>query len=71
MEMQLTADESELVEALRRLPQPAAGEIVALVRRLADLSKMSRVDWSDSWSEEDMREFTAASVDSWDASEGD
>lgn len=56
--MQLTADESQLIEALRRLPSPTAEELSALVHRLAELPDGTRVDWSDSWSDEDLDEYT-------------
>ena len=60
--MQLTEQETTLLEAFRRLPPETAGEFDALVRRLAALPPGSRIDWSDSWSEDDLREFTAHSL---------
>jgi hypothetical protein len=60
--MELTVAENTLIEALRRLPHSTAEEVTALVRRLADLPNESHVDWSDSWSDEDLRDFTSASV---------
>jgi hypothetical protein len=60
--MQLNAQETTLLDAFRRLPANAANEFAALVQRLAGLSPNSRIDWSDSWSEEDLRDFTAHSL---------
>jgi hypothetical protein len=68
-EMQPNARESTLLEAFRRLPPNAADELSALVQRLAALSPNNRIDWSDSWSDEDLREFTAHSMERLDAEE--
>ena len=62
MEMQLDPREATLVEAFRRLPPDAAAELTALTERLAALAPYTKIDWSDSWSDEDLEEFTAASV---------
>jgi hypothetical protein len=59
---QLGAREASLVEAFRRLPPDAAAELTALAVRLASISPGTKIDWSDSWSDEDLKEFTAASV---------
>ncbi len=60
--MQLSSQESTLLDAFRRLPAEAAVELSALVQRLAALPEGTRVDWSDSWSEEDFREFAVRSL---------
>ena len=62
MEQQLSARETSLLQAFRRLSPEAATEIAALAERLAALRPNTRIDWSDSWSDEDLKEFTAASV---------
>ena len=67
--MQLSSQETTLLDAFRRLPADAADELSALVQRLAALSSGTRIDWSDSWSEEDLREFTAHSLKRFDAEE--
>ena len=67
--MQLNAQETALLEAFRRLPPDAAHELSALVLRVAALSPNTRVDWSDSWSEEDLRDFTAHSLKRFEAEE--
>jgi hypothetical protein len=70
-EQQLNAREASLRQAFRRLPPDAASEIAALAERLAALRQDTRIDWSDSWSDEDLKEFTAASVRRLDAEEAE
>jgi hypothetical protein len=67
--MPIGAREEVLLEAFRRLPPDAAAELSALVQRLASLSPGTTIDWSDSWSESDLQEFTAASLRRLDAEE--
>lgn len=67
--MQLSASEEGLVDAFRRLPPAAVAELAALVRRLAALAPNTAIDWSDSWTDSDLQEFTAASVRSVEAEE--
>ena len=62
MEMQLNAREASLVEAFRRLPPDTAAELSALAERLAGLTPNRTIDWSDAWSDEDLKEFRAASL---------
>jgi hypothetical protein len=69
MEMQLNAREASLVEDFRRLPQDAAAEFAALAERLAGLAPNRKIDWSDSWSDEDLKEFRAAFLNRLDAEE--
>lgn len=71
MELQLNARETSLVEALRRLPPSAAAELTALAERLAALRPNTSIDWSDSWSDEDLKEFTAASFRRLEAEESE
>jgi glycosyltransferase involved in cell wall biosynthesis len=51
-----------LVEAFRRLPPVAAVGLSALAQRLAALGPGVSIDWSDSWSDSDLEEFTKASL---------
>jgi hypothetical protein len=67
MEQQLNARETSLLQAFRRLPPDAATELTALAERLAALRPNTKIDWSDSWSDEDLEEFTAASLRRLDA----
>ena len=67
--MQLSSQETTLLDAFRRLPPDAANELAALAQRLAALSPNTRIDWSDSWSEEDLRDFTAHSLKRFEVEE--
>ena len=60
--MAISAREEVLLEAFRRLPPDAAVELSALAQRLAALAPGTTIDWSDSWSDADLREFTATSI---------
>ena len=71
MEMQLNEREASLVDAFRRLPPEAATERSALAERLAELAPDHRIDWSDSWSDEDLKDFRAASLRRFDAEESE
>jgi hypothetical protein len=71
MELQLSEREASLVEAFRRLPPDAAAELTSLAERLASIRPGTEIDWSDSWSDEDLTEFTAASLGRLEAEELD
>jgi hypothetical protein len=71
MEMQLNPREASLVEAFRRLSPDTATELSALTERLAMLTPNRRIDWSDSWSDEDLMEFRAASLRRLEAEESE
>jgi len=59
--MQLNPREASLVDAFRRLPPDTAAELSDLAQRLASRAPSCRIDWSDSWSDYDLRDFRAAS----------
>lgn len=65
--MQISAPEEALLEAFRRLPPNAAAELSALAQRLASLCPGMTIDWSDSWSDVDLQEFTADSLKRFEA----
>jgi hypothetical protein len=67
--MELSSQETTLLDAFRRLPADAADELSALVQRLAALPPGTPIDWSDSWSDEDLREFTTHSLKRLDSEE--
>lgn len=69
--MQLDAREISLVAAFRRLPPDAAAELSALTERLAAIAPNNRIDWSDSWSDEDLKEFRSASLKRLEAEESE
>ncbi len=62
MVIEVDTEEALLVEIFRRLPSEVAGALTALATRLADLNPGSNITYSDSWFDEDLMVFTAASV---------
>jgi hypothetical protein len=60
--MHLSEREASLVGTFRRLPSETAMELSALAERLVALAPGSKIDWSDSWSDEDLAEFSDASL---------
>jgi hypothetical protein len=54
--------EESLIQALRMLPPEEAKKVLDWARQLADLGHGGPIDWSDSWSDDDLREATAASL---------
>ena len=71
MEILVNSTEASLLTAFRRLPPDAAGELSRLIERLAALAPERKIDWSDSWSDEDLKEFRAASVQRLEGSESE
>jgi len=67
--MLISSSEEELISAFRRLPAAAAEEISSLVRRLASLPAGTKVDWSDEWSDDDLRDYASASIRSFETRE--
>ena len=60
--MVLSAKEESLIKVVRALPPVEAGRVLDWARQLADLAGVRAVDWSDSWSDEDLADATAASI---------
>ena len=46
-------------------------ELSGLIERLAALAPDRKIEWSDSWSDDDLNEFRAASVARLEASESE
>lgn len=69
MEMVLDSREAALIQTFRRLPAEAADEISALVERLSAVGRP--INWSDEWSDEDLGEFRAASLNRLDRMEAE
>lgn len=67
--MELSPRETNLLDAFRRLPAEAGDEIAALVQRMAERQPGVRIDWSDEWTDDDLRDFTAASASLIDRAE--
>ncbi len=67
--MVLSATEESLIEAVRMLPPEEAGKVLAWAKQLADLGGGRRIEWSDSWSDDDLREAALASLDRFEQQE--
>jgi hypothetical protein len=60
--MVLSASEESLIKVVRQLPPDEGGKVLDWAQQLADFGSGQRIEWSDSWSEDDLREATAASL---------
>ncbi|MCX6633023.1 MAG: hypothetical protein NTW28_35965 [Candidatus Solibacter sp.] len=60
--MVLTLQEESLISAVRALPPEEAGKVLNWAHQLADLAGGRPIEWSDSWSDEDLAEATADAV---------
>ena len=58
----LTPEEESLIGVVRALPPEEAGKILNWASQLADLADGRTVEWSDSWTDEDLAEATTAAV---------
>jgi hypothetical protein len=67
--MVLSANEESLIKVVRMLPPDEARKVLDWAQQLADLGRDGRVDWSDSWSDDDLREATRASLERFDNQE--
>ncbi len=60
--MVLSASEESLIKVVRMLPPGEAKKVLDWAQQLTDLGGGRPVEWSDSWSDDDLREATAASL---------
>lgn len=60
--MVLNAQEESLISVVRALPPEEAGKVLDWARQLADLAGEQSIQWSDSWTEEDLADATSAAV---------
>jgi hypothetical protein len=67
--MVLSANEESLINVVRMLPPGEAGKVLIWAQQLADLAGGRRVDWSDSWSDDDLRDATVASLERFEKQE--
>jgi len=67
--MVLSASEESLIKVVRQLPPDEARKVLDWAQQLADLGSGQRIERSDSWSEDDLREATAASLTQFDQQE--
>ncbi len=69
--MVLTAQEESLISVVRALPADEAGKVLNWARQLADLADHGATQWSDSWTDEDLSDATAAAVRRFEDQERD
>lgn len=67
--MVLSAQEESLISVVRALPPSEAGKVLDWARQLSDLAGERPIQWSDSWSDEDLTDATAAAVIHFDDQE--
>ena len=58
----LTVDEESLIKVVRALPPEEARKVLTWASQLTDLAGGREIEWSDSWTDEDMAEATASSL---------
>ena len=51
------------------LPPDEARKVLVWAQQLADLGADRRVDWSDTWSDDDLRESTLATLERFEEQE--
>jgi hypothetical protein len=67
--MVLSVQEESLISVVRALPPEEAGKALNWARQLADLAGGRAIEWSDSWTDEDLAEATAAAVERFEDQE--
>ncbi len=67
--MLLSAQEERLIHVVRALPPAEAGKVLDWARQLADLAGGRRMESSDSWTDADLADATAAAVRHFDDQE--
>ena len=60
--MTLSAQEESLITVVRALPPDEAVKVLGWARQLGDLANGRSVQWSDSWTDEDMADATTAAL---------
>lgn len=60
--MVLSATEESLIKVVRMLPPNEAKKVLDWAHQLAELGGGRLLDWSDSWSDDDLRDATDASL---------
>jgi hypothetical protein len=69
--MELSAREESLISVVRALPPEEAGKVLDWACQLADLAGGRTIQWSDSWTDEDLADATAAAVRRFEDEERD
>lgn len=60
--MVLSAHEESLISVVRALPPAEADKVLDWARQLADLAGERAIEWSDSWTDEDLDDATTAAL---------
>jgi hypothetical protein len=60
--MTLSAQEESLIAVIRALPPDEAGKVLNWAQQLASLAEGRKIEWSDTWTDEDLADATASSV---------
>jgi len=58
----LSAKEELLVQTIRSLPERTTEQMLEWASRLAELAAGKPVEWSDSWTDEDIQDASRASL---------
>ena len=69
--MVLSAREESLISVVRSLPPDEAGKVLGWACQLADLASGPVLQWSDSWTEEDLADATAAVLRNFETQEAE
>jgi hypothetical protein len=60
--MVLSSQEESLISVIRALLPTEAHKVLDWARQLSDLANGRPIEWSDSWTDQDILDATAASV---------
>lgn len=60
--MVLTEKEEELISVIRKLAPQEAGKVLGWAHQLEELAQGGPVEWSDEWTEDDLRDASRAAV---------
>ena len=69
--MTLTSQEESLIGVIRTLPPDQASKILNWAHQLAGLAGDRPIQWSDSWTEEDLADATKSALQRLEDSERD
>ena len=67
--MVLSSQEESLISVIRALPPDEAGKVLNWARQLTDLGEGRSIQWSDSWSAEDLEDATRAALRQFEGGE--
>ena len=58
----LSVQEEALINVIRALSAEEARKVLAWANQLAEVARGREIEWSDTWTDEDLADATAASV---------